>query len=94
MANDLTGNLRNYTPDSVRTVVIEFSQDPSENLFLELPGIELTKKLKNGTWLIQTTGTADIREDLFRLAVRKSLVILSMHTKDRKLEDVFRELTL
>jgi len=43
--------------------------------------------------LIETTGDSDIREDLFRLAVKNNLVILSLHRKDRKLEDVFRELT-
>jgi hypothetical protein len=51
------------------------------------------KKLKTGTWLIETASNADIREDLFRLAVKKNLVILSLHRKDKRLEDVFRELT-
>jgi ABC-2 type transport system ATP-binding protein len=93
MANDLTANIRNYTPQSAHTVVIEFSQDPPETLFLELPRIELTRKLKPGSWLIQTSDETDIREELFKLAVKNNLVILSMHVKDRKLEDVFRELT-
>jgi hypothetical protein len=43
--------------------------------------------------LFQTRGDTDIREEMFRLAVKNKLVILSMHRKDRKLEDVFRELT-
>ena len=93
MANDLTANIGNYGSFPVHTIIIEFSQTPPENLFLELPEIELTKELNPGTWLIQTTGETDIREELFRLAVKNNLAILSMHTQDRKLEDVFRELT-
>jgi ABC-2 type transport system ATP-binding protein len=93
MANDLTANINNITPQAARTVIIEFSQDPPENLFLELSQIELTRKIKPGSWLIQTSGENDIREELFRLAVKNDLIILSMHIKDRKLEDVFRELT-
>jgi len=93
LANDLTGNIGNYVSYTVHTIIIEFSQDPPETLFLDLQQIELAKQLKPGTWLIQTTRETDIREELFRLAVKNNLVILSMYTRDRKLEDVFRELT-
>ena len=51
------------------------------------------KKINPTTWLIETTGDTDIRGDLFRLAVNRNLVILSLQSKDKKLEDVFRELT-
>jgi ABC-2 type transport system ATP-binding protein len=94
MVNDLTVNIGNYGSFAVHTIIIEFSQTPPEGLFLELPQIELTKELKPGTWLIQTAGETDIREELFRLAVKNNLAILSLHTQDRKLEDVFRELTI
>jgi ABC-2 type transport system ATP-binding protein len=93
MANDLTGKIAGHVTGSPHTIVIEFSKDPDDKLFMEIVSIELTKKLKPGTWLFQTRGDTDIREELFRLAVKNNLVILSMHTKDRKLEDVFRELT-
>lgn len=93
MVNDLTANIGNYGSYAVHTIIIEFSQPPPESLFLELPQIEHTKELKPGTWLIQTGGESDIREELFRLAVKNNLAILSLHTQDRKLEDVFRELT-
>jgi ABC-2 type transport system ATP-binding protein len=93
MADDLTGNIRTLDPNKIKTVVIEFSQDPSENIFAEIPAIENTRKLTTGTWLVETSGSLDIREELFRLSVKHNLVILSMHTQNRKLEDVFRELT-
>jgi hypothetical protein len=55
--------------------------------------VDGVKQLKPGTWLIETYSGKDIREDLFRLAVENKLVIRSMHAKDRKLEEVFHELT-
>jgi ABC-2 type transport system ATP-binding protein len=93
MANDLTGNIAGHVAGFPHTIIIEFSKDPDDKLFSEIAAIELTRKLKPGTWLFQTRADTDIREELFRLAVKNDLVILSMHRKDRKLEDVFRELT-
>jgi ABC-2 type transport system ATP-binding protein len=93
MANDLTGNIAGHIMGSPHTIVVEFSKDTDNNVFQEITAIELSKKLKPCTWLFQTRGDTDIREDLFRMAVKNDLVILSMHRKDRKLEDVFRELT-
>jgi ABC-2 type transport system ATP-binding protein len=93
MADDLTGNMGKYSLSPLHTIVVEFSEDPGEDVFSVLSGIDLTRKLSDKTWLIQTSGNFDIREDLFKMAVKKGLVILSMHRKDRKLEDVFRELT-
>ena len=93
MANDLTGNIAGNVTGTQHTIIIEFSKDPDAGIFKEVASIEMTKKLKPGTWLFQTRGDEDTREDLFRLAVSNNLVILSMHRRDRKLEDVFRELT-
>jgi ABC-2 type transport system ATP-binding protein len=93
MANDLTVNMGNYAMGSPHTIILEFSGDPDDTIFEDISGIDLTKKLKPGTWLIQTSHDADIREKLFNMAVKNNLIILSMHQKDRKLEDVFHELT-
>jgi len=93
IANDLTGNIGTYSNSESHTVMVEFGDDTDEGIFKDFPGINKVKKLNPGTWLIETTGDTDIRGDLFRLAVNKSLVILSLHRKDKKLEDVFRELT-
>ena len=53
----------------------------------------MIKKLKSGTWLIETPVIRYPGRICSILAVKKNLVILSMHRKDKKLEDVFRELT-
>jgi ABC-2 type transport system ATP-binding protein len=93
VANDLAKNISSYSLSASRTLVVEFSKDPEGAFFGSLPGVEQVKNLKPGTWLLQTSGDQDVREGLFHLAVEKGLVILSLHQKEKKLEDVFRELT-
>jgi ABC-2 type transport system ATP-binding protein len=93
VANDLTGNLGIFTHSESHTVIVEFNNDTDERIFSEFIGIRKLKKLKAGTWLIESGADTDIREDIFRFAVDKGLVILSLHRKDKKLEDVFRDLT-
>lgn len=93
IADDLTGNIGAYSISESQTILVEFGEDVSEEIFQDLIGISLVKKFKAGAWLIETSGHGDIRGDLFRLAVSKNLTILSLQLKDKKLEDVFRELT-
>jgi ABC-2 type transport system ATP-binding protein len=93
VANDLTGNIGAYSNSESHTVMVEFGEDTDEDIFQGFTGISKVKKIKSGSWLIESTEDTDIRGDLFRLAVNKRLTILSLHRKDKKLEDVFRELT-
>jgi ABC-2 type transport system ATP-binding protein len=93
MASDLTGNIASWSSRESHTVVVEFNKEPSREIFQQLNGVEAVKMVNPATWLIQTSGNAEIREALFRIAVENNLVILSLHRKDKKLEDVFRELT-
>lgn len=93
IANDLTGNISRHSGLESHTTVVEFREEINPEILRDLQGLIGLRQLRSGTWLIETTGDLDIREELFRLAVKNSLVILSLHKKDRKLEDVFRELT-
>ncbi|MBN1145421.1 MAG: ATP-binding cassette domain-containing protein [Bacteroidales bacterium] len=93
VADDLTANLGVYTNDATQTILIELNQDVDDAVFDEITYIKKTKKITTGKWLIETTIDHDIRKDLFNLAVRKDLVVLSLHREEKKLEDVFRELT-
>jgi ABC-2 type transport system ATP-binding protein len=93
IANDLTGNISRHSGLESHTTVVEFREEINPEILRDLQGLIGLRQLRSGIWLIETTGDLDIREELFRLAVKNSLVILSLHKKDRKLEDVFRELT-
>jgi ABC-2 type transport system ATP-binding protein len=94
VANDLTGNLGFHTSEQNHTIIVEFgSQNFKVDLIEEIPGVKNIKKLKENTWLIESVSDADIRSDLFKYAVENELIILSMHRQDKRLEDVFRDLT-
>jgi len=94
IANDLTENISAYSTLDNSTIVIEFSEDTTDDVFNEFSYANTFKKIRPGIWLIETRHDQDIRGELFNYAVKKNLIILSLHKKDKKLEDVFRELTL
>lgn len=94
VADDLTVNLGVYTNAATQTILIELNQDADDAIFKDLTNINKIKKITSGKWLIETSMDYDIRKDLFNLAVRMNLVVLSLHREEKKLEDVFRELTL
>jgi ABC-2 type transport system ATP-binding protein len=92
IANDLTNNMGMHS--ETQTLVVEFNDDRlTESQLLIIEGIHKLRKLKEGTWLVESGSDFDIRSDLFRYAVDNNLIILSMHRKDKRLEDVFRDLT-
>jgi ABC-2 type transport system ATP-binding protein len=94
VANDLTGNLGVHTAEQNHTIIVEFdSQTFKVDLIEKISGVKNIKKLKENTWLIESVSDADIRSDLFKYAVENELIILSMHRQDKRLEDVFRDLT-
>ena len=63
----------------------------------QIPGVDQvreTPKTENATRLrIESPAGTDVRESLFRLAVRENWVILEMQREVRSLEDVFHKLT-
>jgi ABC-2 type transport system ATP-binding protein len=93
VADEFTGELSNLSKNLSHTISVEFSNDFDDSVIKTIPGVQNIRKLKSGTWLIETSGKNDIRSDLFRFAVDNGYIILSMHIKDKRLEDVFRDLT-
>jgi ABC-2 type transport system ATP-binding protein len=93
VANDLTGNIKTYAEHESHTIVLELSLPVDGSMFRELQGVTRVRNLNPTTCLIESEGDADIRESIFKFAVSRNLVILSLHLKDKKLEEVFRELT-
>lgn len=94
IADDLTGNLGQHNGiRASQTIIVEFNKEIEPAVLSSLPFINGYRKVKSSTWLIETDKSSDIREELFRLAVKNNLIILSMHRQDQRLEDVFRELT-
>ncbi len=93
VASDLTGNLGNYASGGLQTIIVEFDREPDTLFFDPITEIKQLRKINEKTWAMETQVDEDIRARLFKQAVEKDLIILSLHRKDKKLEEVFRDLT-
>jgi ABC-2 type transport system ATP-binding protein len=92
VADDKTANIYSHVQQA-STIVVEFNGDTDENQLHEIKGITNIAKLEERCWLIETPIKLDVREKVFEFAVKKNLVVLSMQKKEKRLEEVFRELT-
>jgi len=74
-------------------VIVEFDKDVNQDKLRAVSGVEDIVRVKNNTWQIITRPDIDIRSDIFRFCVENNLTVLEMQREERKLEDVFKELT-
>ncbi|HTL80586.1 MAG TPA: gliding motility-associated ABC transporter ATP-binding subunit GldA [Bacteroidia bacterium] len=74
-------------------ILVEFDKPTEVNRLRKIPGVENAKNVKGNSWQIVTKPDKDIRPDLFKYAVDNGLSILEMQREEKKLEDVFKELT-
>ena len=93
VANDATNNIKSIISETYQTVVVEFDKEIDEKKLLDIEGVERVKKIALFDWIIQSNTETDVRPKIFNLAVKNNLTVLSMQKKDKKLEDVFHELT-
>ncbi len=93
VADTDTRHIQNAEKEKYQTILVEFNNNLSDEEMKKIAGAEEIRKLKDKTWLIQSYADNDIRPEIFNFAVKHNLTILSLHKKEKKLEDVFRELT-
>jgi ABC-2 type transport system ATP-binding protein len=79
--------------ESVQTLIVEFNREVTNELLQTVEGIGQAVNTKSNIWLIQAVPGKDIREDIFEFAVKNGLKVLTMQIREKKLEDVFRDLT-
>jgi ABC-2 type transport system ATP-binding protein len=91
VAQDSVSHIQHQTQDNSITIQIEFGKKIEKENLLLIESITDMKQLNDSVWLVQSQ--ADIRETLFNWAVSNSNTVLSMQKIEKKLEDVFRELT-
>jgi len=93
VAFDDAKNLTQQAETKFITILVEFDKKvPIEDL-QKISGVSNAVKTNETTWLIQSNSEVDIRPAVFTYAVNNNLTVLSMQKKERKLEDVFHELT-
>ena len=74
-------------------IIAEFDKAVSKSQLLKIAGVEDAANINANTWQIVTGPQTDVRSDVFKFAVENGLSVLGMQREERKLEDVFKELT-
>lgn len=92
VADDETRNLSRLGGGK-NLVTVEFSGGVVRDDLLQLEGVTGVKEKGANAWLVETRAEADIRENLFRLAVSRDASILSLNREELRLEEVFQILT-
>lgn len=85
--------IRNVLHDEVQVVTVEFDGPVHKELLESIPEIQNLAQINQTTWEVVGHPNIQIREILFQFAVNNKLMVLSMQKKEKRLEDIFRELT-
>ncbi len=59
----------------------------------KIPGVLKIEETKKDYYLLEVEGNKDLREEIFKTAVKKKWLILTMLSRGRALEEVFAQLT-
>lgn len=74
-------------------IIVEFDKEISRTKVTSIAGVEDAEKISGNNWQIVTKPDVDARAAIFQFAVDNKLQVLGMQREERKLEDVFKELT-
>jgi ABC-2 type transport system ATP-binding protein len=94
VADDTTGNIQKHAITGGQVVTVEFDKEISAQALLSVSGV--TSAIPGATpysWKLETLTEQDIRPAVFQFAVQNGLAVLAMQKEERRLEDVFKQLT-
>lgn len=72
---------------------IEYSGKISKAQILKIDGVIAAHNMKDNLWRVECQAGKEIRNELFQLAVKADLSVLSLQEEQTKLEDIFKQLT-
>jgi ABC-2 type transport system ATP-binding protein len=93
IANDTAKNIYLHSQTSEFTVLVEFAKPINESLLQTIKEVNVIRKINETHWLLSNSKSIDFRETLFQFAVAKNNPVLSIQKQEKRLEEVFRELT-
>ncbi|MFO7864423.1 MAG: gliding motility-associated ABC transporter ATP-binding subunit GldA [Salinivirgaceae bacterium] len=93
VADDTTANIKKKLDGKQQVIVVEFNSSPNVNKIEAVEGVLKVVKKDGNLYEITGNKNTDIRGNLFNMAVKNKLTVLSMQEKGHSLEQVFQELT-
>jgi ABC-2 type transport system ATP-binding protein len=82
-----------YSAKNSYVVLAEFGKETDEGSLAKIQGVDSVRKVKGSIYLLSNNSGKDIRENIFNYAVSKGISVLSMQKQEKRLEEVFQELT-
>ena len=70
---------------------MEFSEPATLKIFGSISGVIKTEQLSGNKFIVYGS-TGDLRPELFRLAVKNNLTLLTLHEQESSMENSFLEL--
>ena len=92
VANDPIERLQSRLKGETQ-VTVAFAKAVPKKELEQLAGVKHVESNGKNRWRLSTEGKADVREAVFRLAVKQDAPLLELHRNELSIEDVFRSLT-
>jgi ABC-2 type transport system ATP-binding protein len=91
VAIETPDNIKKITPRKTRRIEIEFKEVVPITIFDSLSGILKKEQTSNHKFSLFTT-EVDLRPEIFKLAVKSNLTLLTLHEQESSMEKSFLEL--
>lgn len=92
VANDKTKNLNKYLSGST-LLTVEFDKTIKKSLIESIGGVKSVRVESETRFFIEVDNSIDIRKEIFDLAVKNNVAVLSMNIETLSVEEVFHRLT-
>jgi len=92
VADDKLSNLRQQSSSS-NVVKVGFKESLEKELLEKLPAARSVSKTDSNNWQLATDNPEQLRKQILELSLQHNLNIVSLHSENQSLEDVFRSLT-
>lgn len=79
--------------NEIQIISVEFDGEISKALLKTIIGVKEITQINSKSWIIKADSHNDIRHDVFKLAVKQNLTVLSMKSEEQSLEQTFHDLT-
>lgn len=77
---------------SHQTVYAEFDGNISRSTLSKIPHVRKIEKVNEG-WLLETSTDIDLRKEIAKFAQQHNILVLTLKTEEKSLEEVFKDLT-
>ncbi|MNJ82667.1 putative ABC transporter ATP-binding protein YxlF [compost metagenome] len=91
VADNLASNLQMATDTQV--VYAEFDGTIAKNLLQKIPGVSKIERVSDSKYLIESQSVDDLRKTVAQFAQQHNLLVLTLRTEEKSLEEVFKTLT-